>query len=112
VTDAIEGRWLLVMGRPPSDPAGNEFMLAGGQVALAATGEPFGHYEVQPGQLVVTLPMPDIAEEGPWQIVVRLLLPGPLESVDRLPGTLESIKPDEPAFVAGTCALVRRRAEA
>jgi hypothetical protein len=112
VTDAIEGRWLLEMGRPPTDPAENEFALAGGQVALAATGEAIGHYEVQPGQLTITLAMPTILEEGPQRMIARLLLPEPVERVDRLPGVIEAILPGGATGLVGSCFLARRNADA
>jgi hypothetical protein len=112
VTNAVEGRWLLDVGLPPADPASNEFTLADGRVAVSQTGQVAGHYDVQPGQLLLILPMCAIGGEDPRQIVVRLVLPEPLAPVDWLPGIMESIKPDEPTFVAGTCVLVRRGAEA
>jgi hypothetical protein len=67
---------------------------------------------VQAGQLTITLPMSDIPGEGPWQMVARLRLPGPLEPVDLLPGIIEAIVEGEPATIVGSCVLIGQDADA
>lgn len=107
--DAIEGRWLMDFGAIPlTDPVGNEFLLNDGTITSSGTGRTAGHYEVQSGHLIITLPMPAIAGDGPWEIVARLLLPESLGSLDRLFGVVEAIMPGEPAMAAKVCILVRQ----
>ena len=109
MTDAIEGRWLMDFGTIPlSDPTGNEFLLSDGIITSSGTGRAAGHYEVQPGYLTITLPMPAIPGEGPCQIVARLLLPESLECLDRLFGIVQAIMPGEPAMASKACILIRQ----
>lgn len=113
MTDAIEGRWWLdFTNRPATNPAGNEFVLKAGQVSIAETGDPFGTYEVEPGLLTVTLPMPAILNEGPWRIEAKLMLLDPDSPPDELPGILQAIDSAEQVFSNGPCTLVRLHADA
>lgn len=110
--DPIEGKWRLEMGRPPADPAGNDFLLSGGQVALAGTGEAFGSYELEPGRMTMTLPMPPVDGELAWDMIVSLLVPEPLEPADLLPGIMVAVVSRDRQPIdntRGTCVLVRLR---
>ena len=113
MTDAIEGRWWLdFTHRPPTNPAGNEFVLKAGQVSIAETGDPFGSYEIEPGLLTITLRMPAIPDEGPWRMEAKLMLLDPDSPPDELLGILQAIDPEEQVFSNGACRLVRRVADA
>jgi hypothetical protein len=110
---AIEGRWWLDFTKhPPRDPSGNEFILSNGAVSIAKTGDPAGNYQVEPGALTITLPMPSIPGEGPWQMVAQVLLIDPTSVPDSLPGVIRAIGPDGGLIMSDTCNLVRRDADA
>ena len=108
MTDAVEGRWWLdFTNRPATNPAGNEFILKAGQVAIAETGDPFGSYVIEPGLLTITMPMPAIPDEGPWRMEAKLMLLDPDSPPDELLGMLQAIDPEEKVFSNSPCALVR-----
>ncbi|MES2449258.1 MAG: hypothetical protein V4610_01710 [Pseudomonadota bacterium] len=113
MTDAIEGRWWLdFTHRPPTNPAGNEFILKAGLVTIAETGDPIGSYEIELGLLTITLRMPTIPDEEPWRMEAKLMLPNPDSRPDQLPGVLQAIDPEGGVFSNGPCTLVLRKDDA
>lgn len=113
MSNSIEGRWWLDFTKhPPRDPSGNEFILNAGVVSIANTGDLAGSYEVEPGALTITLPMPAIPDEGPWRMVAQILLIDPTNVPDSLPGVIRAIGPDGGLIMSDTCNLVRRDADA
>ena len=113
MNDAIEGRWWLdFTTQPARDPSGNEFVLAGGIVSIAQTGQPTGTYQIEPGWLELTLPMPSISGEGPWRMEVKLLLVDPMNPPERLLGMIQATDSSGAVIFNQTCSFVRRTAQA
>jgi len=112
MTGPIEGRWLIDFGNDgPADPSGNEVVLGGGVVALAHHGKPIGRYDLKPGELSITLPMPPIAGEGEWQMIARFALPNNLDAHEDLIGMMQGISSDGDTL-DHPCMLRRRAAQA
>jgi hypothetical protein len=111
--EAVEGRWWLDFTRvPPRDPSGNEFVLSGGVVSIAKTGDVAGTYRTDAGWLTITLPMPPIANEGPWRVVAKLLLADQANPPDQLSGMIQAFDSSDDLMLSDRCALIRRQADA
>jgi len=112
MTGPIEGRWLIDFGDDgPADRSGNEVVLGGGVVALAHDGKPVGRYDLKPGELTITLPMPPMVGEGEWQMIARFALPDDLGAHEDLIGMMQGISSDGDTL-DHPCMLRRRAAQA
>ena len=76
-------------------------------VALAHDGKPIGRYDLKPGELTITLPMPPIVGEGEWQMIARFALPDDLCAHEDLIGMMQGISSDGDTL--DHPCLVRRR---
>ena len=112
MTGPIEGRWLIDFGdNGPADRSGNEVVLGSGVVALAHNGKPIGRYDLKPGELTITPPMPPIVGEDEWQMIARFALPDGLCAHEDLIGMMQGISSDGDTL-DDPCMLRRRAAQA
>ncbi|WP_150126893.1 hypothetical protein [Sphingomonas panacis] len=112
MTGSIDGRWLIDFGNDrPAEACGNEIVLGGGVVALARTGVPIGHYDVSPGELTLTLPLPALVGEGAWQMIGRFALPDDVGTHANLVGVMQGVHSGGDAL-DHPCMLRRRASQA
>jgi hypothetical protein len=109
--DPIKGRWQLDLLNGHPAGAGNEFIFADGAVTSPDTGRVVGSYDLEAGLVLIIIPMPAVPEEGPWNMVVRLLMPGSNQEVKTLLGTIEAQAARETLSV-NACSLVRQAPDA
>ena len=113
MTHAIDGLWWLdFMSQPHRKPFGNEFVLSGGIVSTIGSGRQAGTYQIEPGLLTISLPMPTIPDEGPWRVEAKFQLLDPSNPPDRMRGVLQAFDASETVTANETCALVRRALDA
>jgi len=113
MTDPIEGRWWLDFStQPPRDPSGNEFILSGGKISLAKSGQAAGTYQLTPAALTMTIPMQAMPDEGPWRMEARFLLAPADRPAARLNGIIRAVGGDGRVILNDACVLVRKGADA